>query len=87
MPRTPRPLSAKQLIRRAQYLEFIRAFEKRQGIPPALRDFVRSKKLGVKSVSTVNYYLDVLRDEGLIKRTPRISRGIRITPKGAALLA
>lgn len=82
MPSIGRPKSASRTTREILFLHFIADFSKKEKRPPALRDFVRSRKLKVKSVSTVNYYLETMEQEGFIKRTPKVSRGLRLTAKG-----
>lgn len=60
---------------------FICNYTNNNGFRPSIDDIAQAfpNKSGVApSSSNVSYWLDKLRDAGLIERTPRISRGIRV---------
>lgn len=61
---------------RDQVLEFVEAFMGDHGYPPTY-DEIR-EAVGLSSKSHVNYYLDALEEDGLIERTPRTPRGLRL---------
>ncbi|MBN2464112.1 transcriptional repressor LexA [candidate division WOR-3 bacterium] len=60
--------------RRNRILEFIRSYTDEHGFAPSIREIVGA--VGVRSTKAVKYHLDILVDEGLLKRTPRQARGI-----------
>jgi len=62
--------------RRARVLNFIRDFISDNGYPPTVREI--QKACGFAATAPAQYQLSALEREGLIKRTPRISRGIRL---------
>jgi repressor LexA len=57
-------------------LRFIRAFIRRNGYPPTIREIGEAED--ISSTSVVNYNLDILEREGCIQRDRTISRGIRL---------
>jgi repressor LexA len=57
-------------------LEFVEAYLGENGYPPTF-DEIR-KAAGLSSKSHVDYYLGVLEEDGLIQRTPRTPRGLRL---------
>jgi len=61
---------------REDVLEYVQAFVGDNGYPPTY-DEIR-EAVGLSSKSHVNYYLQALEDEGLIERTPRTPRGLRL---------
>ena len=65
-------LSAKQ----QKIIEFIRRFRTERHYPPTVRDIVSG--CGISSTSVVDYNLDILEREGLIRRHSGISRGIEL---------
>ena len=52
-----------------------------EGIPPTVREICAELKL--KSTSTAHRYINILVDEGLVEKNNELSRGIRLTGKGA----
>jgi SOS-response transcriptional repressor LexA len=62
--------------RHYEVLEAIREFKSRRGYSPSMRDLMFMTD--ITSLSTVSYYLGRLEAEGLIRRTPNISRSIEI---------
>jgi repressor LexA len=63
--------------RQEQILEFIRRFGREQGFPPAIRDIVAGCR--ISSTSVVAYNLDVLEEQGYLKRHRDVSRGIELS--------
>jgi len=51
-------------------------FQREHGYPPSIREICEDA--GVSSTSVVNYYLEQLKDMGLIERDERVSRGLRL---------
>jgi repressor LexA len=60
--------------RREKVLEFVRDYIDEHGFAPSIREIARA--VGVRSTKAVKYHLDILVDEGLLKRTPRQARGL-----------
>ncbi len=60
--------------RRNRILEFVRIYTDEHGFAPSIREI--GKAVGVRSTKAVKYHLDILVDEGLLKRIPRQARGI-----------
>jgi repressor LexA len=65
-------------------LQFISDYMEKNGIPPTQQEIAAGVKL--KSRSVVNYHLDSLEKEGLIRRLPNTERGIRLVQPGRSLL-
>jgi repressor LexA len=63
--------------RQEQILEFIRRFGREQGFPPTIRDIVAGCR--ISSTSVVAYNLDVLEEQGYLKRHRDVSRGIELS--------
>jgi repressor LexA len=61
---------------RDRVLEFVEIFVDENGYPPTY-DEIRAA-VGLSSKSHVDYYLQALEDEGLIRRTPRTPRGLQL---------
>ncbi|MGD2206858.1 MAG: transcriptional repressor LexA [Anaerolineae bacterium] len=61
---------------RDEVFEFVEAFLVENGYPPTY-DEIR-EAVGLSSKSHVNYYLDILENDGLIERTPHTPRGLRL---------
>lgn len=59
---------------RGRVLNFIRAYTRRHGYPPSMREI--GDGVGLSSLSSVAYQLDRLELEGKITRNPRISRSV-----------
>ena len=54
----------------------------REGLPPTLREIC--EELEIKSTNGARHWLRQLEARGLVTRKPGISRGLRVTPAGAA---
>jgi repressor LexA len=67
-----KPLSSRQ----QKILNFIRNFIRKHGYPPSIRDIVQGCQ--VSSTSVVDYNLNILERQGLIRRDREISRGIEV---------
>jgi repressor LexA len=61
---------------RNEVLGFVENFMEDNGYPPTLDEIKES--VGLSSKSHVDYYLDALEKDGLIERTPRTPRGLRL---------
>lgn len=61
-------------------LEFLENFISKQGYAPSVSEIQRG--LGINSPSVVAFYLKALEREGLIRRHPRVSRGIEVCSMG-----
>ena len=72
-------LSSKQ----QRIIDFIRSFVADRGYPPTVRDIVSG--CGVSSTSVVAYNLDILRNEGYIRRHREVSRGIELLARSPTL--
>ncbi|MBA3946183.1 MAG: transcriptional repressor LexA [Herpetosiphonaceae bacterium] len=62
--------------RQNSILEYIQRFMKESGFPPSIRDI--QEQLHISSTSVVAYNLKKLEERGLISRTDKVSRGIRL---------
>ena len=82
-PVQPNPL---KVMKSYDFLRYISEYTREHGIPPAIRDIMEAPYIHVASTSTVNFHLKKLEAHGLLLRTPRISRGLRLTPKGREVL-
>jgi repressor LexA len=58
---------------------FIKTFILNNGYPPTVREM--AQHLGVKSTSTIAYYLDKLEKEGKLKKNPSKNRALEIIEK------
>ncbi len=72
-------LSAKQ----QKIIELIHQFLVDNGYPPTVREIVSG--CGISSTSVVDYNLNVLEQEGYIRRHPEVSRGIELLTLSPAL--
>ena len=63
--------------KRKRILDFIARFISQKGYAPSIRDIV--KGCGISSTSVAQYYLDVLQQQGYIRRDPEIPRSITLT--------
>ena len=63
-------------------LEFIAEFSADNGYPPSIREI--QDKFAFKSTSTVSYYLDKLKNDGLITKSGRKNRAINIAKSASA---
>ena len=62
--------------RQSQVYDFIRAYVRRHGAPPKLREI--ASHLGIASRGSVHRYLQAIADAGLITIEPARARGIRL---------
>ena len=69
-------MSRHQKRRQEQVLEFVEDYVGGYGYPPTY-DEIR-EAVGLSSKSHVDYYLQALEQQGLIERTPRTPRGLRL---------
>ncbi len=60
--------------RRSRILEFVRTYTDEHGFAPSIREI--GGAVGIRSTKAVKYHLDILVNEGLLKRAPRHARGI-----------
>lgn len=65
-----RRLSTKQ----EKIMAFLRQFVTDKGYPPSIREI--GKACGISSTSVVKYNLNILQQDGRIRRDPEVSRGI-----------
>ncbi len=63
--------------RAREILAFIRRFTRDNGLPPTIREIGEAFK--ISSTNGVRYYLTILERAGELKRSGKISRGIRTT--------
>ncbi len=73
---TPRRRSATLTDPQIKVLKVIEDYQNTNGFPPSIRDIQDMGKFS--STSVVNYYLEQLETMGHIKRSGRVSRGIRL---------
>ena len=73
---TPRRRSSTLTDPQIKVLKVIEEYQNTNGFPPSIRDIQGMGKFS--STSVVNYYLDQLESMGHIKRSGRVSRGIRL---------
>lgn len=68
-------MSGQMLLKtRARVLNFIRAYIRKNGFPPSMREI--GDGVGLSSLSSVTHQLDRLEIEGKIARNPNIPRSI-----------
>jgi repressor LexA len=63
-------------LRQISILDFISVFVEDHGYPPTLRDIQQA--CDISSTSVVDYNLNILQNEGHIRRSPDVSRGIQV---------
>jgi len=68
--------------REREVYDFVRAYTRRHGVPPKLREI--GAHLGVASRGTVHRYLRAIEEAGLIAITPDRARGVRLVGKATA---
>ena len=68
--------------REREVYDFVRAYTRRHGVPPKLREI--GAQLGVASRGTVHRYLRAIEAAGLIAITPDRARGVRLVSKATA---
>ena len=73
---TPRRRSSTLTDPQIKVLKVIEDYQSTNGFPPSIRDIQEMGKFS--STSVVNYYLEQLQTMGHIKRSGRVSRGIRL---------
>jgi repressor LexA len=61
---------------RSRILNFIRQFRDRRGYAPTVRDIARGCNISTPSV--VQYHLNMLEEEGFIRRDPEVFRSIQL---------
>ena len=66
--------------RQRDVLKFIVRYQKKEQRPPSRTEI--SKKFGWASANAAQSHLVKLRDEGMIKLQPNLSRGIKVTERG-----
>jgi len=64
---------------RSRILDFIRQFRDRHGYAPTVRDIARGCNISTPSV--VQYHLNLLEEEGFIRRDPEVFRSIQLVEK------
>lgn len=69
--------------RRSRILEFVRTYTGEHGFAPSIREI--GGAVGIKSTKAVKYHLDIMVNEGLLKRTPRQARGLQTAHQPDAL--
>ena len=69
--------------RHGSLCHFIARYTQRYGWPPSRRDMQQAR--GLRSTSHVVDYLETLEQQGYLHCQPHISRGVTLTPAGAAL--
>jgi len=67
----------KDATRQYEVLEAIRKYKSEYGFSPSIRDLM--ELTGITSTSVVHYYIRLLEDEKLIRRTPGVSRSLDVT--------
>lgn len=74
--------------RHADVLAFIARTVAERDMPPTVREIgdAFGDAVGPLSTSVVRHYIDKLAERGLIVRHERLSRGLRLTPAGRALV-
>jgi repressor LexA len=72
----PRQRKKELSERQIKILMVLDRFQRERGYPPSIREICENT--GVSSTSVVNYYLDQLKEKGLIERDDRVSRGLRL---------
>lgn len=65
-------------------LQFVGDSLRRHGRPPTLREI--GAHMGIRSTNGVNDHLTALERKGLVERDDMLTRGIRLTPRGLAVL-
>jgi repressor LexA len=64
---------------RSRILNFIRQFRDRRGYAPTVRDIARGCNISTPSV--VQYHLNMLEEEGFIRRDPEVFRSIQLVER------
>jgi repressor LexA len=70
---------------RAEILAEIARYADEHSYPPSVREIAGA--VGLHTTSHVNYLLNQLARDGLLTRTPMVSRGLALTDAGRAWLA
>lgn len=68
--------------RARQILSYIQDYSREHGFPPTIREI--GTAFSISSTNGVRYYLNLLSREGHLKRSEKISRGIRVPSLAAA---
>jgi len=66
-----------------EILDFIRRFVRTRGMPPTIREIGERFEIG--STNGVRYYLNILVEEGHIRRSAKISRGLELVHSAEAV--
>ncbi|MCL8207756.1 MAG: transcriptional repressor LexA [Actinomycetia bacterium] len=66
------------MSRRDAILQYIARYREQHGYPPTVREI--GEAVGLKSTSSVAYYLRDLEKRGQLRRVPDVSRGIGMAP-------
>ena len=69
-------MNAKVTAKIQELFEYIKAFQRENGYPPTVREIQR--RFGIRSTASVSYYLRMLEQEGLIKRSKQKNRCIEL---------
>jgi len=69
-------------IRRNTIYEFIINYIDENGYPPTLREIADG--CDISSTSVVDYHLEKMEEMGMIKRVPKVARGIVVLDEGVA---
>lgn len=81
--RSPVRVTARREEKMGEVVGAIAGHAAEHGYPPTLRDV--QFKLGLSSVSVVDYWLDRCEEAGLIERAREVARGVTLTEAGRAL--
>lgn len=65
-------------------LSFIQNYRQKNPNPPSIREICKAVR--ISSTSVVNYRLEFLRELKLLRKVPKVSRGLGLTKQGKALL-
>lgn len=66
--------------RQLQILKFIRDYSKTNGFSPSMREV--GFHIGIYSTSHIQWHLDQLERNGLLRRNKRVARSLVVTGKG-----
>jgi repressor LexA len=67
--------------RRDRILSYIQAYVAERGFPPTIREI--GEAVDIKSTSVVEYHLKKMTQLGMLERSQRVSRGLRVGPDRA----
>ncbi|MCU0513753.1 MAG: MarR family transcriptional regulator, partial [Anaerolineae bacterium] len=69
--------------RQRNILRFVQRYTSQKDYPPTIREI--GEATGINSTSVVNYNLNKLVEAGLVERSDRVSRGLRLTGEAAGV--